>query len=87
MTGEVSLENRIDARVHNRGSRRRKLSGLEGREACVDERIVVRLWSLNGLVDVRLRFRIEMNADEAIALRGPAQDGRRLPPRSLGRGL
>ena len=80
MAGEVSLENRIDARVDNSRHRGCRLGGLEGREACVDERIVVRLWSLNGLVDVRLRFRIEVNADETIAVRGLAHDGRRLAP-------
>ena len=80
MAGEVGLENRIGARMYNRGNRRRRLGGLEGREACVDERIVVRLWSLNGLVDVRLWFRIDVNADETIALRGLAHYGRRLAP-------
>ncbi len=75
----MRFEHRIDARVWDSGNRR-VLGGLERRETCVDERIGVRLGSLDDLVDVRLRLRIEVNADETIAVRALGQHGRRLAP-------
>ena len=81
MAGEVCLENRIAARLRDCRNRGRSLGGLEGGEARVEEWIGVRLRSRSSwLVDVRLRFRIEVNADETIALRGLAHHRRGLAP-------
>jgi hypothetical protein len=80
VAGEVRLENRIDAGVRHGGNRARRLGGLEGRETRVDKWIGVRFGSRDDLVDVRLRLRREVNADETIALRGLAQHGRGLAP-------
>jgi hypothetical protein len=45
------------------------LTALDRRETRLDQGIVVRRWSLDDLVNVRFRLGVEVNADEAIALR------------------
>jgi hypothetical protein len=80
VAGEVRLENRIDACVCDYRNRWRTLGGLEGRETGLDKWIGERRWSLDGLVNIRLRLGVEVNADEAIALRALGKHGRGLTP-------
>jgi hypothetical protein len=80
VAGEVRLENRIDACVCDCRNRGCKLGGLEGRETRLDKRIGERRWGLDGLVNVRLRLWVEVNADETIALRALGKHGRGLTP-------